>query len=173
MGKPSIPKESNQRLFGTDGIRGIAGEFPLDPETVETVGRSLARNLASELGRPASIIIGRDTRQSGPEIEHAVASGSRAEGAHVELAGVITTPGVAYIARSAPFDAGVVISASHNAYLDNGIKLFSPTGQKLNDAMERKIEDDIARIRHRSAGNGQPGNAVGVQTSIAADNGHA
>src|SRR5262249_1012400 len=100
-------------------------------------------------------------------------SGSRAEGAHVELAGVITTPGVAYIARSAPFDAGVVISASHNDYLDNGIKLFSPTGQKLNDAMERKIEHDIARIRQGTAGNGRPGNAVEVQTSIAADNGHA
>src|SRR5262252_1063344 len=103
MDKPSTSKESNQKkLFGTDGIRGIAGEFPLDPETVETVGRSLARNLANELGRPASIVIGRDTRQSGLDIELAVAAGSRAEGAHVELAGVITTPGVAYIARSAP-----------------------------------------------------------------------
>jgi phosphoglucosamine mutase len=155
MNKPSQPKESSQKLFGTDGIRGIAGEFPLDPETVETVGRSLARNLASELGRSASIVIGRDTRQSGPDIERAVASGSRAEGAHVESAGVITTPGVAYIARSAPFDAGVVISASHNPYLDNGIKVFSPTGRKLNDAMERKIEDDIARIREQLTSGGR------------------
>src|SRR5215469_6296740 len=140
------------KLFGTDGIRGIAGEFPLDQRTIESVGRSLVLNLTTELGRPPSIVIGRDTRESGRMIEDALTAGATAEGAQVQSSGVITTPGVAFLARSVPFDAGVVISASHNPYRDNGIKIFSTSGKKLADEVERKIEADIAdwRGEHRS-----------------------
>jgi len=132
------------KLFGTDGIRGIAGEFPLDQSTIELIGRSLVKNLIVELGRAPSIVIGRDTRESGQAIESSLAAGARAAGAQVESSGVITTPGVAFLARTVPFDAGVVISASHNPYRDNGIKVFSSSGKKLADAVERLIEQDIA-----------------------------
>ncbi|MEK6284392.1 MAG: phosphoglucosamine mutase [Acidobacteriota bacterium] len=135
---------ARQRLFGTDGIRGIAGRFPLDDKTVALIGRSLVLNLARELDRAPSILIGRDTRESGPQIEMTLAAGATAAGATVRSAGVITTPGVAYIARTTPFDAGIVISASHNPYRDNGIKVFSTSGRKLADDMERRIEADIA-----------------------------
>jgi phosphoglucosamine mutase len=132
------------RMFGTDGIRGVAGTFPLDDVTVSLIGRSLVRNLEEQLGRSPRIVIGRDTRESGPAIERALASGCLRAGATVELAGVITTPGVAFITRAANFDAGAVISASHNPYADNGIKVFSPTGRKLADEMERAIESDLS-----------------------------
>jgi phosphoglucosamine mutase len=132
------------RLFGTDGIRGVAGQFPLDEKTVRIIGQSLAENLARELGRPANIVIGRDTRESGPQIELAVAGGAASAGASLRSAGVITTPGVAYITRSESFDAGVVISASHNSYQDNGIKVFARSGKKIDDEMERRIEKDVA-----------------------------
>src|SRR5213595_3695101 len=133
------------RLFGTDGIRARAGAFPLDPDTVRIIGASLAEHLA-ERGNSTSprIVIGRDTRESGPAIEAALTQGVRFGGASVESAGVITTPGVAYLAKSLPADAGVVISASHNPYEDNGIKIFDPSGRKLDDATEQKIEADIA-----------------------------
>ena len=139
-----MPGGSEQRLFGTDGIRGIAGQYPLDRRTVETIGRSIVSNLSRDLGRAPSIVIGRDTRESGPQIESALASGAIAAGASVKSAGVITTPGVAYLTRTVPFDAGIVISASHNPYQDNGIKVFSPTGKKLPDETERRIEAEIA-----------------------------
>src|SRR5262249_47159878 len=135
------------RLFGTDGIRGIAGEFPLDQQTIESIGRSLVLNLSAELGRPPSIVIGRDTRESGTMIEGALTAGARAAGALVRSSGVITTPGVAFLARRVPFDAGVVISASHNPYRDNGIKIVSTSGKKLADEVERKIETDIGEWR--------------------------
>ena len=135
---------SRQRLFGTDGIRGVAGRFPLDAATVAIISGALVRNLIRELGRAPRIVIGRDTRESGPEIERALARGAISAGASVQSAGVITTPGVAYITRTERFDAGVVISASHNPFQDNGIKVFSPTGRKLADEMERRIEADVA-----------------------------
>lgn len=138
--------EDGQRLFGTDGIRGVAGEFPLDQRTVWIVGRSLVENLTGELGHAPHIVIGRDTRESGPQIELALARGAIAAGAAVRSAGVITTPGVAYLTKSVPFDAGVVISASHNPYQDNGIKVFSPSGKKLADEMERRIEAAVAAV---------------------------
>lgn len=132
------------RLFGTDGIRGEAGTFPLDAATVETIGISLVTHLTELLGRPPVIVIGRDTRESGEWIEGALRMGiTKAEG-HSQSAGVITTPGVAYLARILPADAGIVISASHNPYRDNGIKVFSPSGRKLDEATERRIEADIA-----------------------------
>jgi phosphoglucosamine mutase len=111
---------------------------------VAIIGRSLVMNLARDLGRAPNIVIGRDTRESGPQIELALARGALAAGASVQSAGVITTPGVAYITRAIPFDAGIVISASHNPYQDNGIKVFSVSGKKLADELERKIESDVA-----------------------------
>jgi phosphoglucosamine mutase len=133
----------SEKLFGTDGMRGVAGRFPLDAATVRTAGHSLASHLAAQVVRAPFIITGRDTRESGAWIEEAFAAGAREGGARCESAGVITTPGVAYLARTLAADAGVVISASHNPYEDNGIKIFSPTGRKLDDATERLIEADI------------------------------
>src|SRR5947207_12815490 len=135
------------KLFGTDGMRGEAGRFPLDAATVYVAGRWLARKLnarARDSGeRPPRIVTGRDTRESGAWIEEAFINGAREAGAQVKSAGIITTPGVAYLARTLPADAGVVISASHNPYQDNGIKIFAPSGRKLDDATERLIEADI------------------------------
>jgi phosphoglucosamine mutase len=139
-----MPSGVAQKLFGTDGIRGEAGKFPLDENTVLLIGHSLVSNLARELGREPRIVIGRDTRESGPDIERALARGAMAAGGQVTSAGVITTPGIAYVTRTSGFDAGVVISASHNPYRDNGIKVFSPSGKKLADEMERRIEEDLA-----------------------------
>ncbi len=131
-------------LFGTDGIRGEAGRFPLDAATVKTIGFSLARHLAETIPEPV-IIIGRDTRESGEWLEQALIAGASEAGVACLSAGVITTPGVAYLTRKLQANAGVVISASHNPYQDNGIKIFSPTGQKIDDALERQIEGDIER----------------------------
>ncbi|HVQ37696.1 MAG TPA: phosphoglucosamine mutase [Pyrinomonadaceae bacterium] len=131
------------KLFGTDGMRGEAGVFPLDPRTVETVGASLATRLKNKLGRPPLIVIGRDTRESGEWLEQALVAGTERAGAQWKSAGVITTPGVAFLARTIPADAGIVISASHNAYTDNGLKIFAPSGRKLEEETERSIEADI------------------------------
>ena len=135
------------RLFGTDGIRGEAGKFPLDATTVKTIGVSLVTHLTEQLGRPPVIVIGRDTRESGKWIEGALRTGITKAGGRSQSAGVITTPGVAYLARTVPADAGIVISASHNPYRDNGIKVFSPSGRKLDEATERRIEADIASAK--------------------------
>jgi len=132
-----------KRLFGTDGMRGEAGRFPLDAAAVRVAGRSLARHLSERLGRAPRVVTGRDTRESGGWIESAFLEGAREAGASVRSAGVITTPGVAYLARVLPADAGIVVSASHNPFHDNGIKIFSPTGRKLDDETERLIEADI------------------------------
>ncbi|HKZ79460.1 MAG TPA: phosphoglucosamine mutase [Pyrinomonadaceae bacterium] len=142
-----------QKLFGTDGMRGEAGRFPLDASTIETVGRSLAVHLSEKLSRTPVIVIGRDTRESGPWLERSLLDGVCAVGAEYHSAGVITTPGVAYLTRALPADAGIVISASHNPYQDNGIKIFSPSGQKLDDETERLIESDI---REQSATQKKP-----------------
>jgi phosphoglucosamine mutase len=138
-----LKPENISRLFGTDGIRGEAGKFPLDSQTVLVIGRSLAKHLAEKTGRNPRIVTGRDTRESGSWIERDLISGARTAGAEVQSAGIITTPGVAFLARSLPADAGVVISASHNPYQDNGIKVFDPSGRKLDDTTERRIEKDI------------------------------
>ncbi|MFY9622458.1 MAG: phosphoglucosamine mutase [Pyrinomonadaceae bacterium] len=132
-----------KKLFGTDGIRGEAGKFPLDAATVYVIGRSLATRLAERKGSAAKIVVGRDTRESGGWIEAALISGAREAGAEIESAGVITTPGVAFLARTLPTAAGIVISASHNPFQDNGIKVFEASGRKLDDATERLIESDI------------------------------
>jgi phosphoglucosamine mutase len=132
-----------EKLFGTDGIRGKAGAFPLDKATVRVIGRSLASHLSERLGRQPSIVVGRDSRESGVWLEEELIRGAMAAGAECKSAGLITTPGVAFLARILPADVGVVISASHNPYYDNGIKVFASTGQKLDDAAERLIEADI------------------------------
>jgi phosphoglucosamine mutase len=130
-------------LFGTDGIRGVAGQYPLDRPTIERIGYSLAIELTKRSGRAPRLVIGRDTRESGKWIEAALARGLRAARAGARFAGVITTPGVAYLTRALDADAGVVISASHNSYEDNGIKVFSPSGRKLDDEAEREIERSL------------------------------
>lgn len=124
-------------------MRGEAGDFPLDRNTIETVGYSLARRLREKFNRQPRFITGRDTRESGQWIEQAFHAGAQRGGAHCESAAVITTPGVAFLTRKFNFDAGIVISASHNPFHDNGIKIFSPTGKKLDEATERAIEKDI------------------------------
>jgi phosphoglucosamine mutase len=135
-----------KQLFGTDGIRGVAGEYPLDRATVYAFGLALGRDAAATQPNP-EILIGADTRESGPWIAELVAAGLEKEGARVRYAGVITTPGVAYVTRTGPFLAGVMISASHNPYQDNGIKVFGHNGFKLPDTEEDTIEQEILRVR--------------------------
>ena len=142
-----------KKLFGTDGMRGEAGRFPLEAITIEIVGASLATRLREKLGRAPLIVIGRDTRESGEWLEQALFAGASRAGAELKTAGVITTPGVAFLARTLPADAGVVISASHNAYRDNGIKIFAPSGRKLDDATEHLIETDVFARRDPPAPN--------------------
>jgi phosphoglucosamine mutase len=135
---------SNQtrQLFGTDGIRGVAGEFPLTMESTYLIGRALGHDLIRGNAK-AQAMMGQDTRESSAWIADRVAAGMAAVGVVVHSAGVITTPGVAYLARSRGFAAGVVISASHNPWMDNGIKVFSGDGFKLTDARELAIEKEI------------------------------
>jgi phosphoglucosamine mutase len=131
------------RLFGTDGVRGTAGEYPLDPHTIRRIGAALVR--ASYHGaRSPRLLIGRDTRESGLWIEAALAHGATGEGATVVSAGIVPTPAVAYLTRTAGFDAGIVISASHNPFEDNGIKVFSGRGEKFSERIEREIETIVA-----------------------------
>ena len=137
-----------KQLFGTDGIRGVAGEYPLDPATVYAFGLALGHDATAAQGSP-EILIGRDTRESGGWIADLVAGGLEAAGARVRYAGVITTPGVAYLTKTGPFLAGVMISASHNPYRDNGLKVFGHSGFKLPDEEEDAIEREILRIREQ------------------------
>jgi phosphoglucosamine mutase len=133
---------SATRLFGTDGIRGVAGTGPLDPPTVARIGGALVRALSFD--RPARLLVGRDTRESGEWIERELARGAASQGARVSSAGVIPTPGIAYLTRAGDVDLGVVISASHNPFQDNGIKVFSGRGEKFDEATERAIEAIVA-----------------------------
>jgi phosphoglucosamine mutase len=133
-----------KKLFGTDGIRGHAGNFPLDESTIRTIGRSLSRQYSSRLGRAPRFVTGRDTRESGTCIERAFHNGVRDEGGECQSAGVITTPGVAFVTGEFGFDAGIVISASHNPYEDNGIKIFAPDGKKVGAEVEASIERAVS-----------------------------
>lgn len=128
-----------RKLFGTDGIRGVAGQYPLDGATTFVIGRALGNYLSKHESKPR-VVIGQDTRESSPRIADAVAAGLNSWGVEVGSAGVITTPGIAYLARTQAFAAGVVISASHNPWQDNGIKIFGGDGYKLPDAVELDIE---------------------------------
>ena len=131
-----------RQLFGTDGIRGVAGEFPLTKESTFLIGRALGHDLMRAAPK-ARAVMGQDTRASSEWIADRVAAGLAAVGVDVHSAGVITTPGIAYLARSRGFAAGVVISASHNPWTDNGIKVFSGDGFKLTDARELAVEKEI------------------------------
>jgi len=142
VGTPLMAKE----LFGTDGIRGVPGTPPLDDATLHATGRSLGAYLKREHGS-AHVLIGMDTRESGSHIAELLAAGLAQAGATVAFAGVITTPGVACLVRQNDFQAGVVISASHNPFQDNGVKLFSHAGMKFPDAAEEELEEDI--FKHR------------------------
>jgi phosphoglucosamine mutase len=131
-----------RQLFGTDGIRGIAGEYPLDRRTVYAIGRACGARLARRVPNPR-VVLGQDTRESSGWIAEALALGLRDSGCGFASAGVLTTPGVAYLTRTHGFSAGVVISASHNPWQDNGIKLFGSNGMKLADDIEHEIETEI------------------------------
>src|SRR5579862_3944107 len=140
-----------RQLFGTDGIRGVAGEFPLTKQSTYLIGRALGHDLLRSTSKPHAVI-GQDTRESSNWIADRVAQGLAAVGVEVHSAGVITTPGVAYLARTRSLAAGVVISASHNPWTDNGIKVFSGDGFKLTDARELAIEKEIfAQLQNTSA----------------------
>ena len=139
-----------KELFGTDGIRGVAGEYPLDPQTIYAFGEALGSDATAAQAGP-EILIGSDTRESGRWIAELVAGGLQSRGVRVRFAGIITTPGVAYLTRTGSFLAGVMISASHNPYQDNGIKVFGHSGFKLPDAEEHAIEQEIFRLRSQGA----------------------
>jgi phosphoglucosamine mutase len=138
------------KLFGTDGVRGKAGDYPLDPPTVARLGAALVRAMKAHHAdrdydaNPLHFVVGRDTRESGEWIERELTRGVHSEGAELTTAGVIPTPGVAYVARTMAFDAGIVISASHNPFEDNGIKVFSGRGEKFTEALERQVEAVVA-----------------------------
>ncbi|HEV2578699.1 MAG TPA: phosphoglucosamine mutase [Acidobacteriaceae bacterium] len=134
-----------RKLFGTDGIRAVAGEAPLDAKTIHAVGVALARKLAQQ-GHAVRVVLGMDTRESGPWITSTLIAGLREGGASAEFAGVITTPAIAFLARKHGFSAGVVISASHNPWQDNGIKVFGGDGYKLPDDVELDIEREIESV---------------------------
>jgi len=153
-----------KKLFGTDGIRAVAGQTPLDAPTIFATGLALAHHL----GRSPKVLIGMDTRESSTWIAATLTAGLEAGGATVESAGVITTPGVAYLAATRGFAAGIVISASHNPWQDNGIKLFGPDGFKLPDATELAIEAEIFR-QIESAGAGAQTRGVGAAEAPAAN----
>ncbi len=135
-----------KELFGTDGMRGVPGTPPLDDATLYATGRAVAAYLHREHKAP-HVMIGMDTRESGPHIAAVLAAGLEKARAQVSFAGVLTTPGVACLVRQGDFQAGVVISASHNPFHDNGVKLFSHAGMKFADAVEEEIEADI--FKHR------------------------
>jgi phosphoglucosamine mutase len=142
------------RLFGTDGIRGTVNKHPMTPETVLRIGMAAAHALRDKRGRNM-ILIGKDTRLSGYMIESALTSGICSMGMNVTLVGPLPTPGIAFLTRTLRVDAGIVLSASHNPFEDNGIKFFSSEGFKLPDALERKIEKlmlDDRLQRHRPKG---------------------
>jgi len=134
-----------RQLFGTDGIRGVAGQYPLNEPTVFAIGRALGHRLRSA-AQQQRVVIGQDTRESSQWIANTLAAGLLNAGIEVKSAGVITTPGVAFLARTDAFGAGIVISASHNPWIDNGIKVFSADGFKLPDELEHQIEAEIFQL---------------------------
>lgn len=163
---PASPMSASRQLFGTDGIRGEAGHYPLDAETVLRLGQAaadvfLARRAATGAGRDwPTVVIGKDTRQSGDMLEAAIAAGLNSRGIDVRLAGVIPTPAVALLTRETGAAFGVVISASHNPFGDNGVKLFGPDGYKLDDAIELEIERRL--LDPASAPSAAPGAGAGM-----------
>jgi len=136
-------------LFGTDGIRGKAHQYPLDGATMFALGEALGHRLCTAVNKPR-VLLGMDTRQSGPEIARALTAGVAAGGGIANLIGVIPTPGVAYLCRTTDALAAISISASHNPFGDNGVKIFGHDGMKLPDSVEEQIEDELRAIRRDS-----------------------
>jgi len=156
-----------KKLFGTDGIRGMANQYPITPEVALRVGRAVARVLNA--GRPGKhkVVIGKDTRVSGYMLETALTSGLVSEGARVLLTGPAPTPAVAHLTKSMGCDAGIVLTASHNPYQDNGIKIFGPDGFKLNDEMEAAVEALILGDEMDGAGGrGELGKAFRIDDAM-------
>ena len=139
------------KLFGTDGIRGVANDYPLDVVTAAAVGRAIAEYFGANGDDNGFVALGKDTRLSGDMIAQAVSAGICSAGMNVAMLGVMPTPGIALISRQTEASAGVVISASHNPYEDNGIKLFDANGQKLDDANEETLEGLIGKAPDKIA----------------------
>ncbi|HVG24255.1 MAG TPA: phosphoglucosamine mutase [Thermoanaerobaculia bacterium] len=135
-----------RQLFGTDGIRAKAHQYPLDPATMFALGEALAHRVNG-----AKVLLGMDTRESGPEIARSLAAGLKKGGSEAVLVGVIPTPGIAYLCRTTNAAAAISISASHNPYEDNGVKIFGHDGMKVADAIEEQIEDELAALRRDDA----------------------
>src|SRR4029077_2005099 len=145
-----------RKLFGTDGIRGVAGEYPLDKKTVYAAGRGLGDHLPAG---PRRVVIGQDTRESSGWIADTLAAGLRDSGVETASAGVVPTPAIAYLTHTHSFSAGVVISASHNPWRDNGIKVFGHDGYKLPDEVELEIEAEIFSLLKEDAPQSEDSNA--------------
>jgi phosphoglucosamine mutase len=161
--------EKRRKLFGTDGVRGVANVEPITSETALRLGRALAYTFRESNGRHRRILIGKDTRLSGYMLETALASGICSMGVDVWLVGPLPTPGIAFLTRSMRADAGVVISASHNPFQDNGIKFFSREGFKLDDETERGIEElvfDDGRLAEHRAVAGDIGKAARIDDAL-------
>lgn len=159
----------SRELFGTDGIRGVAGEPPLDARTAHALGVALgswAKSFAHSADGSAEVLIGMDTRESSPWLAEQVAGGLVRSGTAVRFAGVITTPGVAYLTRTGPFAAGVMISASHNPYHDNGLKVISHSGYKLADAVELELE----RLMRDWLEKNEPAESKPLKADVSLDN---
>lgn len=160
----------SRQLFGTDGIRGVAGEPPLDTRTAHALGVALGKwaqeASTSEADGPAEVVIGMDTRESGPWLAEHVAGGLARSGVMARFAGVITTPGVAYLTRTNHFVAGVMISASHNPYYDNGLKVISHSGYKLADQVEIELEQLISEWLEK----GEPAEPAELRVDPTLDN---
>jgi len=152
-----------RKLFGTDGIRGVAGEYPLDKKTVYAVGRALGDHLPAG---PRRVVIGQDTRESSAWMADMLVSGLRDTGVETQSAGVVPTPTIAYLTHTHGFSAGVVISASHNPWRDNGIKIFGGDGYKLPDAVELEIDSEIFSLLNQGI---PPGTAEPAEPSLPGD----
>ena len=161
------PRRMVEKLFGTDGIRGVANQYPITPEVALRLGRAVARVLKAARPGKQKVVIGKDTRISGYMLETALTSGLVSEGARVLLTGPIPTPAVAHLTRSMACDAGIMLTASHNPFADNGIKIFGPDGYKLNDALEEEIEALIATGELTGPSNGvELGKAYRVDDAV-------
>jgi phosphoglucosamine mutase len=141
-----------RELFGTDGIRGKAHQYPLDRKTMWQLGTALARRLSGS----RIVLLGRDTRESGPEIAGALAAGIENGGGRAEIVGVIPTPGIAYLCRVTDAEAAISISASHNPWEDNGVKIFGHDGMKIPDSIEEELEGELKRVEGQPAGRDLP-----------------
>ena len=153
------------KLFGTDGIRGLAGEPPLDPKTIYSVGMGMGVFLKSQLGRNPKILLARDTRESGTRIEQVLTAGLENAGCQCSSAGIVPTPALAYLSALSGADAGVMISASHNPYQDNGVKIFAAAGKKIPEELETKIEEFVLA----NSNSLNPGGSVPKFESLLAD----